>query len=137
MHPRIAARRRQKALGSTYDPEQDAINTADIVPNDAYSDALETLAPGVTDTIAQQQSGGETWMDTLARTLPQLSASPDQLTALRAQLSQAQAGLPPLPLDSFAIVDEATGQTTAMIPKTWIWIGGAFIAYHLFYGNRR
>lgn len=137
MHPRIAARRRQKALGSTLDPTQDVINAADVVPDDDYTTALETVAPGVTDTIAEQQSGGESWMDTLLRTLPQLAASPTQLTALQAQAVQAQNGLPPLPLESFAIVNEATGQTTAVIPKTWLLIGGALLAYHFLTSNRR
>lgn len=132
MHPKIAARRRaQKALGSTFDPSQDSLETPMIEPDASYTDALELIAPNVTSTIAQQSTAGETWMDTLQRLMPQLSATDPQMVALTAQINQAQQGLPPLSPESFAIVDEATGAQTAVIPKLWVWIGGAFIAYHL------
>lgn len=142
MHPKFAQRlRKQNAvsqhLGSTFDPEQNSIETPDIAPDDAYSDALELIAPNVTENIAQQQSGGETWMDTLQRMLPQLSASDPQLLALQAQLRQAQQGLPPLDPSSFAITNDATGATTAVIPKAWVWIGGALLAYHFLTSHRR
>lgn len=65
-------------------------------PNDAQANALNAIAPNCTAMIAQQSAQGETWMDTLARSIPIIAATPMQQTALSNQVARGKAGLPPI-----------------------------------------
>lgn len=125
MHPAIAARRQRNKLGSTFDPAVNDIYNFETTPDAAYAEALETVAPNITQTIAQQQTGGESWMDTLQRTLPALAATYQQQQILNIQLTRAKQGLPPLDPSQYGV-----GVSVGISPelKNMLLIGGLGIA---------
>lgn len=63
---------------------------------------LESIAPGVTDIIAQQQQPGQSWVDTLAQTIPLLITTASQAQLLQVQVDRAKKGLPPLNASQYA-----------------------------------
>lgn len=88
-------------LGSTFNPGDDQIPVWS-TPDDSYIAALEQTAPGITAMIPTQQAAGESWMDTLARSLPIIAATVQQKQILDIQVQRAKAGLPPLDASQYA-----------------------------------
>ena len=70
------------------------------VPPD-YAASLNTVAPTITDKIAQSQTPGESWVDTLARILPSVLATVQQKDLLDVQVQRAKQGLPPLDVSQY------------------------------------
>lgn len=87
-------------LGWTFDPSTD-IGLSNGVPSDAYSVQLDAIAPNATAVIADQQAPGESWMQTLTRSLPILTATYQQRQLLQVQVDRARAGLPPLDVSNY------------------------------------
>lgn len=80
----------------------DPIFVFDTSPSADQAQQLEASAPGVTGIIASQQVQGETWMDTLSRSLPIMAATYQQKQILDVQVDRARQGLPPLNASQFA-----------------------------------
>jgi len=66
-----------------------------------YAAQLEMLAPTITEKIADTQTPGESWIDTLARILPSITAAWQQRELLNVQIERARAGLPPLDVSQY------------------------------------
>lgn len=109
-------------LGYTYDPTTDA-PVVDTTPDDSYAQALNTIAPNTTQIIADQQQPGESWTQTLARSLPALAATYEQKQLLDVQVQRAKAGLPPLNSSQYGL-----GVNVGLSSQTMLMIGGAIIA---------
>ena len=87
----------------TFNPATDAQTDVQLsVDGTPYAATLEDIAPGITDKIDQVQQPGESWMDTLQRSLPNLIAGVSQYQLLQVQLDRARAGLPPLDMSQYA-----------------------------------
>lgn len=80
-------------LGVTFDPTTDGYSTG---IDDSYAAAINQVAPNATAVIASQAAPGESWMDTLQRSLPILAATYQQKQILDVQVDRARQGLPPL-----------------------------------------
>jgi hypothetical protein len=63
---------------------------------DAYASSMETIAPGITDLLAQNQGVNQNWYDALSQLIPALSCTPLQSQLLMQEVTNAQAGLPPV-----------------------------------------
>lgn len=87
---------------TTLDPNVDVIYVQNSNPSSAYGNAIESVTPGINQVISDQQQQGETWMDTLARSLPILAATYQQKQILSVQVERARQGLPPLDASQFA-----------------------------------
>lgn len=139
-HPAIMARRREamasrrNKLGMTYDPDVDNIMALNVTPDAQYSEALETVAPNITTTITQQSSGGESWMDTLQRSLPALAATYQQKQILQIQLTRAQQGLPPLDPSAYGV-----GVSVGISPdlKNMLMLGGLALVALVIFSKKR
>lgn len=92
-------------------------------PPAAYSNAVESIAPGVTDIVAGNRAPGESWTDTLQRLLPILAATYQQKQLLDVQVDRARNGLPPLDASMYApgVQVGLSSNTT----KTIVMLGGA------------
>ena len=108
-------------LGFTFDPATDLANP-DVYPSDDYASALNTIAPNTTDIIQQQQQPGESWTQTLLRTLPALAATYEQKQLLDEQVSRAKQGLPPLNTSQYGL-----GVNVGLSSQTLLMIGGAIV----------
>lgn len=79
-------------------------NSVDLsAPPSDYATVLEQVAPTITEKIAQQGGGGESWTDTLQRVLPMIVATAQQKQILNIQLERAKQGLPPLDNSQFGV----------------------------------
>lgn len=109
---------------STFDPALNDISVLDQAMPADYADALEYVTPTITSKIYEQQQPGESWMDTLQRTLPILVATYQQKEILDIQMERARQGLPPLDPSQYGI-----GVSVGLSPdvKRWLMIGGAGI----------
>lgn len=103
-------------------------------PPAVYSDAVETVAPGITGIIASNREPGESWTDTLQRLLPILATTYQQKQLLDVQVDRARSGLPPLDASMYApgVQVGLSSDTT----KTLLMFGGAALAV-LFLMSRR
>lgn len=68
-----------------------------------YFNALETVAPGVTNLIDSTGMPGESWFDTLPRLLTGLIATDQQRKILQIQIDRAKAGLSPLDASQYGM----------------------------------
>lgn len=73
----------QYALIQDFDPNNDLAK-------------LETVAPGVTQIVADQNKPGEPWYATLERALTGIAASYYQTEVLKVNIERAKQGLPPI-----------------------------------------
>ena len=87
-------------LGWTFNPSTDG-QPSYAQPSDVYATNLDAIAPGTTGIISDMQASGETWMQTLARSLPILTATYQQRQLLQVQVDRARAGLPPLDVSNY------------------------------------
>lgn len=71
-------------------------------PSPEYASSLEAVAPNITQLVAEQNGGGESWVDTLSRLLPALAATYQQKQILAVQVERAKQGLPPLDANQIA-----------------------------------
>lgn len=88
-----------------FDPVTDLSPTyfsGDAPPPD-YATSMETVAPGIVPLIAQTQVQGETWTDTLKRSLPIIAATYQQKQILDVQMDRAKQGLPPLDASQYGV----------------------------------
>jgi hypothetical protein len=74
---------------------------------------LDSIAPGVTDIVAQQQQPGESWADTLGRIVPLLLGTAQQAQLLQVQVDRARKGLQPLNASQYA-----AGVNVGLAPQT-------------------
>ena len=103
------------------------------IPTD-YQTALESVAPSITQKIAQQGGNGESWTDTLQRVLPLLATTYQQKEILNIQLERAKQGLPPLPNSQFGLgVNVGLSDDV----KNYLLIGGIALAAVFLMGKRR
>lgn len=118
---------------STFDPELNSITVEDSAVPPDYAEILEATAPTITSKINEQQQPGESWMDTLQRTLPVLVATYQQKEILDIQMERARQGLPPLDPSQYGV-----GVTVGLSPdvKRWLLIGGAGLAAVLLLSRR-
>lgn len=93
-------------------------------PNDAQTNALNAIAPNITGAIAQQAYAGERWNQTLARTIPILTATPQQKQLLSIQCERASQSLPPLDPSQYASTLGAAASSWSW--KTWAAIAAGF-----------
>lgn len=95
-------------------------------PSDAQANALNSIAPNITGAISQQAYAGERWNQTLARTLPILTATPQQKQLLSMQCDLAAQGQPPLDPSQYPA---ALGQAASSLSwKMWAAIAaGIFV----------
>lgn len=85
-------------------------------PDDAQTNALNAIAPNLTGVIQQQAYAGERWDQTLARTIPILTATPQQKQLMSIQASRNRKGQPPLPPSQYA---SALGQASGTNWMLW------------------
>lgn len=91
-------------LGSTFDPGQDVSPTYyGDMPSPEYAASLEAVAPGIVPLIQQTQVQGDTWTDTLKRSLPIIAATVQQKQILDVQMDRAKQGLPPLDASQYGV----------------------------------
>lgn len=105
---------------STFDPFLNDIQQTDATVPAEYADAIETAAPTINQKIVEQQQPGESWTDTLQRTLPILAATYQQKQILEIQMERARQGLPPLDPSQYGV-----GVSVGLSPdvKRWITYG--------------
>jgi hypothetical protein len=84
---------------------------------------LDSIAPGVTDIVAQQQQPGETWADTLGRVIPLILGTAQQAQLLQVQVDRAKKGLPPLNASQYA-----AGVNVGLAPQTQTFVYVALAA---------
>lgn len=94
-----AANRNLLGLAMTFDPSTDGTPTG---IDDSYASAINQVAPNATAVIQAQAAPGESWTDTLQRSLPILVATYQQKQILDVQMQRAKAGLPPLDASQYA-----------------------------------
>ncbi len=82
------------------------------IPND-YLNAIEYDMPGISTLVEQNKSSGESWMDSLAKLLPNLVNTYQQKQLLEVQIDRARAGLPPLDTQQYS-----TGINVGLSPDT-------------------
>lgn len=99
-------------LGYTYDPTTDSY-AADAAPTADQAASLNAIAPNTTQVIADQQQPGESWAQTLTRSLPAIAATYQQKQLLDVQAQRAKAGLPPLDMSQYS-----TGVNVGLSPAT-------------------
>jgi len=89
-----------------------------------YAQALDVIAPGITDEIAASQTAGESWVDSLAKLLPVLATTYQQKKLLEVQMQRASQGMPPLDVSAYApgVRVGLTDDTTKLLV-----IGGAVL----------
>jgi hypothetical protein len=82
---------------------------------------LDSIAPGISTIVADQQQAGESWVDTLARAIPLIAATVQQQQLLSVQVDRARQGLPPLNVTQYA-----AGAQVGLSPdtKTFLMWGG-------------
>ena len=73
-----------------------AAAAAQVTVPDAYASSMETIAPGITDLLAQAQGANQNWFDVLSQLIPALSCTPLQSQLLMQEVTNAQSGLPPV-----------------------------------------
>lgn len=72
-------------------------------PPAEYGATIEAIAPGISSVVAQQQTPGESWTDTLLKVLPGIAATYQQRQILAAQVERARQGLPPLDMSQYGL----------------------------------
>ena len=63
--------------------------------NDPYQSVMEIIAPGITGILNTVRLFNEPWPATLSRILPFLQLTPDQLTLIQAEITNATNGVAP------------------------------------------
>lgn len=116
-------------LGVTFE-QRDLVPVASEIPAD-YAYSLNLAAPGVTDIVSEQQSIGESWMDSLARLLPILAATEQQKKLLDVQAERARQGLPPLDVSQYSAGAKVAFSLDPGLQKMLV-IGGAALLGILF-----
>jgi hypothetical protein len=103
-------------------------------PPAVYDATIEAVAPGISSLVANQQTAGESWTDTLLKVLPGLAATYQQRQILAAQVERAKQGLPPLDMSQYGLqVSVGMSQDT----KILIGAGVAVLAVVLLMQKRR
>lgn len=108
-----------------FDPSTDTAPASSLDINvSPFGSSLDAIAPGVTQTIADTQQPGESWMSTLQRLLPTLASTYQQSQLLQVQVDRAKAGLPPLDVSQYA-----AGVNVGLSPDTqkFLLIGGGLL----------
>lgn len=85
---------------TVFDPQRD-LPSLSSMPSPEWTQALETVAPGMTNVIQSQTTRGETWAETWQRIMPAIAATVQQREILKIQLERAKQGLPPLDNSQF------------------------------------
>lgn len=115
----------------------DVFDTSDVgttVADSSYASTFDTVAPGFTTLIDQQQQTGESWATAAARLLPILAATEQQRQLLGVQVDRARQGLPPLNMSQYA-AGVQVGMSSDL--KNILVIGGvAALAIMLFGAHR-
>lgn len=84
------------------------IQNYDPLARSKWADAVESIAPGLSDHVDEQHFLSEaTWEDTLTRMLPSLGLSQDQLRGMMAIIDQARAGAQPMSAQSAQLAMQA------------------------------
>lgn len=104
------------------------------VADSSYAGTFDTVAPGFTTLIDQQQQPGESWATAAARLLPILAATEQQRQLLQVQVSRAQQGLPPLNMSQYA-AGVQVGMSSDL--KNMLMIGGAIALGIMLFGAHR
>lgn len=105
----------------------DTLNTSDATN-------LDSIAPGITGIVTSQQQPGETWYDTLARSIPLIAATVQQQQLLSVQVDRARQGLPPLNVSQYAAgAQVGISEDT----KTFLMWGGVLAAAVFLFGRSR
>jgi len=91
----------RSSLGTTFAPGDATVSG--LQPSPDWADALEAGAPGVTAVVAENQTSGETWINTLTRLLPVMATTYQQRQLLEIQTERARQGLPPLDASQYGV----------------------------------
>lgn len=87
--------------------------SGDIDPFDissgGYGAALEQIAPGTNQAIADNSQNGESWADTLKRILPSLTMGVQQFQLMQLNIERAKKNLPPIDIASYSGVGVNVG----------------------------
>lgn len=105
----------------------DAFDTVTGAPAAAYEQAINTIAPNLTDVLASNQQPGETWMDTLQRLLPTVVATYQQTELMQINLARARAGQPPIDMSAYSGLGVNVG-LSAGTNQTVLMLGMGLIA---------
>jgi hypothetical protein len=78
-----------------------------------YAGVLEEVAPGIVQKIAQTQTPGESWIDTLTKLVPALTMTVQQVQLMQLNIERAKNGLPPIDIASYSGVGVNVGLSPA------------------------
>ena len=90
---------------------EDAID-AGLVPQGMTREqwfAFGTFAPNATNVIAQNQTPGESWVDTLQKILTGLVMTEQQRQLMQLNIERAKQGLPPIDINAYSGVGVNVG----------------------------
>lgn len=75
----------------------------------AQSQAIESFAPGATKIIAENQTPGESWIDTAQKILTGLVMTEQQRQLMQLNIERARQGLPPIDINRYSGVGVNVG----------------------------
>ncbi|NDG04127.1 MAG: hypothetical protein EB121_02055 [Alphaproteobacteria bacterium] len=73
------------------------------------ANAIESFAPGATTIIAQNQTPGESWVDTAQKILTGLVMTEQQRQLMQLNIERARQGLPPIDINRYTGVGVNVG----------------------------
>jgi hypothetical protein len=78
-----------------------------------YAAVLDQAAPGIVQKIAQTQTPGESWIDTLTKLVPALTMTVQQVQLMQLNIERAKNGLPPIDIASYSGIGVNVGISPA------------------------
>ena len=96
--------------------------------------AIESIAPNASAIIAQNQTPGESWSDTLQKVLTGLVATNQQRQLMQINIDRAKAGLPPVDINAYTGVGVNVGLSAGTQQLvTYALLGvGAFLLLNMY-----
>lgn len=96
--------------------------------------AFGTFAPNATAIVAQNQTPGESWSDTLQKVLTGLVATNQQRQLMQINIDRAKAGLPPVDINAYTGVGVNVGLSAGTQQLvTYALLGvGAFLLLNMY-----
>jgi len=95
-----------------------------------YAAVLDQAAPGIVQKIAQTQTPGESWIDTLTKLVPALTMTVQQVQLMQLNIERAKNGLPPIDIASYSGIGVNVGISPAT--RNLIIYGGIALVAVLF-----